>query len=354
MKKWMKKLSAVVLAIAMVCTTFFSYMPSLEVLAAPKMMAHLKAGSGNANEHFGGAKPEAFVLSDQKVADEEVSATVQLVSESKDTRLRFVTKYVDDTHWSYIAYDTGDWLYEFKNGDGAYAALSGLPTVNKDDVIKFAASYTDEGMKVTVENKTTGQSGSAVVSNEKFNSLKTQSGKIGFGAGAFGEAYTEIYFSDVKAGETVYSDYSNWALYKELAGQVWEPAVEVDDGTTKPETPSDKGRAWIELKGGSKNGGGHSYGDENKSAPVLLLDNDKKMEASGELSLALKPSNNWGVFYTYVNDSNWLYVGHDSSSGWYYQYNLNGNGSYPKISGLPDPVEGEELQMSISLNREIA
>ena len=352
MKKWMKKLSAVVLAIAMVCTTFFSYMPSLEVLAAPKMMAHLKAGSGNANEHFGGAKPEAFVLSDQKVADEEVSATVQLVSESKDTRLRFVTKYVDDTHWSYIAYDTGDWLYEFKNGDGAYAALSGLPTVNKDDVIKFAASYTDEGMKVTVENKTTGQSGSAVVSNEKFNSLKTQSGKIGFGAGAFGEAYTEIYFSDVKAGETVYSDYSNWALYKELAGQVWEPAVEVEDGTTDPETPSDKGRAWIELKGGSKNGGGHSYGDASKSAPVLLLDNDKKMEASGELSLAVKPSNNWGVFYTYVNDSNWLYVGHDSSSGWYYQYNLNGNGSYPKISGLPDPVEGEELQMSISLNRE--
>ena len=32
-------------------------MPSLDVLAAPKMMAHLKAGSGNANEHFGGAKP---------------------------------------------------------------------------------------------------------------------------------------------------------------------------------------------------------------------------------------------------------------------------------------------------------
>lgn len=112
MKKWMKKLSAVVLAVAMVCMTFLNYMPSLEVLAAPKMMAHLKAGSGNANEHFGGAKPEAFVLSDQKVTDEDVSAMVQLVSESKDTRLRFVTKYVDDTHWSYIAYDTGDWLYE--------------------------------------------------------------------------------------------------------------------------------------------------------------------------------------------------------------------------------------------------
>ncbi len=63
---------------------------------------------------------------------------------------------------------------------------------------------------MTVENKTTNKSGSAVVANEKFNELKTESGEIGFGAGTFGEAYTEIYFSDVKAGETAYSDYSGW------------------------------------------------------------------------------------------------------------------------------------------------
>ena len=50
MKKFMKKLSAIMLVAAMVCTTFLSYMPSLDVLAAPKMMAHLKAGSGNAND----------------------------------------------------------------------------------------------------------------------------------------------------------------------------------------------------------------------------------------------------------------------------------------------------------------
>ena len=78
MKKFMKKLSAIMLVAAMVCTTFLSYMPSLDVLAAPKMMAHLKAGSGNANEHFGGAKPEAFVLSSQKFTGEDLSATVQL------------------------------------------------------------------------------------------------------------------------------------------------------------------------------------------------------------------------------------------------------------------------------------
>ena len=39
-------------------------------------------------------------------------------------------------------------------------------------------------------------------------------------------------------------------------------------------------------------------------------------------------------------------------SKWYYQYNLNGVGSYPKISGLPEPTTGDELNLSISLDRE--
>ena len=77
MKKLMKKLSAVLLVAAMVCTTFLSYMPLLDVLAAPKMMAHLKAGSGNANGHFGSATPEAFVLSSQKVTGEDLSAKIK-------------------------------------------------------------------------------------------------------------------------------------------------------------------------------------------------------------------------------------------------------------------------------------
>lgn len=357
MKKLMKKLSAVLLVAAMVCTTFLSYMPLLDVLAAPKMMAHLKAGSGNANGHFGSATPEAFVLSSQKVTGEDLSAKIKVASEKAQTRLRFVTKYVDDTHWGFLAYDgASGWFYQYKNGTAeSWPSLSGLPAVNKEDVLSISTSYKEDGLNITVENETTKQSGKAVVNNENVTALKTQSGKIGFGAGKYNEEYTDIYFSDVKAGETVYTDYSSWTLYKDLAGQVWEPSVEAPDGGdggTDPEPPSGEGRAWIELKGGSKNGGGHAYGDASKAAPVLLLDNDKKMEESGELSLAVKPSGNWGVFYTYVNDNNWLYVGYDSSSKWYYQYKLNGEESYPGIPGLPTPVEGEELQMSISLNRE--
>lgn len=83
-----------------------------------------------------------------------------------------------------------------------------------------------------------------------------------------------------------------------------------------------------------------------------MLDNDRRMKAAGTLSLAVKPSDNWGVFYTYINDNTWIYVGQDPSSGWYFQYRVDGKESYPKLTGLPAAVAGEEMSMSIALDRE--
>ena len=113
-----------------------------------------------------------------------------------------------------------------------------------------------------------------------------------------------------------------------------------------------EGRTWFTLTSGSNNGGGHNYGNGASSGPLFYLDDDKEMVSGGTISLALKPSNNWGVFYSYIDDNNWLYVGYDNSSKWYYQYRWNGQESYPGISGLPDPVEGEELSLTISLSNE--
>ena len=113
-----------------------------------------------------------------------------------------------------------------------------------------------------------------------------------------------------------------------------------------------QGRKWFTLTSGSNNGGGHNYGNGAASGPLFYRDNDKKMVSGGTISLALKPSDNWGVFYSYIDDSNWLYVGYDNSSKWYYQYKWNGQESYPGISGLPDPVAGEELSLTISLSNE--
>ncbi len=110
------------------------------------------------------------------------------------------------------------------------------------------------------------------------------------------------------------------------------------------------GRKWFVLQGGSNNAGGHNY--SSGSGPLFYLDDDKDMVSGGTISLALKPNTNWGVFYSYIDDSNWLYVGWDPSSNWYYQYRWNGSENWPQISGLPDPVEGEEISLTISLSNE--
>jgi len=110
------------------------------------------------------------------------------------------------------------------------------------------------------------------------------------------------------------------------------------------------GRKWFVLQGGSSNAGGHNYSSGN--GPLFYLDGDKTMVSGGTISLALKPNTNWGIFYSYIDDSNWLYIGWDPSSHWYYQYRWNGSENWPQISGLPDPVEGEEISLTISLSNE--
>ena len=110
------------------------------------------------------------------------------------------------------------------------------------------------------------------------------------------------------------------------------------------------GRKWFSLTGGASNAGGHNY--SSGSGPLFYLDGDRDMVSGGTISLAVKPNTNWGVFYSYINDSNWLYIGWDPSSHWYYQYRWSGQESWPQISGLPDPVEGEEISLTISLSNE--
>ncbi len=124
----------------------------------------------------------------------------------------------------------------------------------------------------------------------------------------------------------------------------WMPAMEVQAAETA--------RTWVVLTGGTNNAGGHVYGNAAQKGPLFYTDSEKTMTSGGTISMALKPSNNWGVFYSYIDDSNWLYVGHDGSSGWYYQYKWNGQEAYPQISGLPEYEEGDEISLKITLNNE--
>ena len=371
MRKTMKRFWAFALALSLICTTFLGYATPTQVFAAEasNATAHLKSGSGNGNSHFGNGTPEAFVLSDKSdITNESFSFNLKLGSTKDDTRLRIVTKYVDDSHWGYIAYDgTGNhWFIEYQNDGTAYPNINGLPVINQNDEVTISGAYTDAGLVVNVVNKTTNESGEATITNSKFLGLKDQAGKFGFGAATYNTQYTDVYFTNVKIGDTQYASYNEWSVYKDaLEGQVWEasagkseetPTVEptVEPTVTPEPTPvvTEEGKKWFKITGGANNAGGHAYGNAGAKAPILLLDNDKKMEDAGALSLSIKPSVNWGVFYSYVDDKNWLYIGYDNSSKWYYQYCVNGSGSYPGLGGLPTPVEGEELQMTVSLSRE--
>ena len=75
---------------------------------------------------------------------------------------------------------------------------------------------------------------------------------------------------------------------------VWEQAEVTlgDDGIDEEEVEA---RKWFVLQGGSNNAGGHNYG--SGSGPLFYTDTDKTMVSGGTISMAIKPSNNWGVFW---------------------------------------------------------
>ena len=360
MKKVFKKSLAFLLAIAMVSATLIQAVP---VQAAPivKTMAHLVAGPGNGNGHFQNAAdsdnpPEAFVLSeDATYTNEAFSFTMKFDGIAGQSRFRFVNKYVDDANWSYIGFDCTEWKSQQMVGGaeawsaaGAYAAL---PAVADGDVVKVSGIYTDDGLELTVMNMTQQTSGTVVITDASFNSLADDEGKVGFGGGyrPISGQTTNVYLGEIVVGEDSLG-FGDFEVYSKSAGteMVWEEAEVTlgDDGVTEEDAEA---RKWFVLTPGASTGG-HNYGQA--VGPLVYYDTEKTMEYGKTVSMAVKPNSNWGVFYGYTDDNNWLYVGRDNSSGWYYEYKLNGSGSYASISGLPDPVPGEEMSIQISLSQE--
>ena len=157
MKKLSRKLAAGFLALAMVLTTALPYLPSIDAFAASKTMAHIVSGAENGNTHFGGSKPEAFVLSPKATfTNESFSSTLKLGSAQSDTRARVVLKYKDDSNWAYIGYDGAgsatDWIYEYNNnGTSSYGSVEGLPAINQNDMFTVNVTYTESAVKVAVK-----------------------------------------------------------------------------------------------------------------------------------------------------------------------------------------------------------
>ncbi len=119
---------------------------------------------------------------------------------------------------------------------------------------------------------------------------------------------------------------------------------------------------WYHVESGSENGTNHA---DASSAAVLLHQSAKMSEDGGTFSLTFKRQDasadfDLGFFHTYVDGSNWLYVGYDQGHGWYYRYMLNGElkgNQYAadrkaSMGALSRPVEGAYVTFSAALSRE--
>lgn len=340
MKKMWKNAITIILMLVMVVTTVLVAAPPLSVNAEPVTMGHLTSGGGNANGHFGSETPEAFVLSNKAdYTDQAHSLKLRINSDVDKTRLRIVTKYKDDDNWAFLMYDIGSWKWQYKK-DGSEAWQNdtlALPRLEKGQLAEIKLSYTENRLEVVVNGT------KATVAEANFVALKDVPGKIGVGGATYGTQYTDVYFNDVTIGDTK-EDLNTWNLYKDnLAGQTWDPAAHYEEVVST-------GRKWITIQTGSQNGGGHSY--SGSTGPALLLDKDRTISPSDIFSLSFTPINsgNFGFFYSYVSDSDFLYIGYDSSSKWYWQ---NGSGSYGSLNGdFETPENGKEMMLSVTMSRE--
>lgn len=172
-----------VLAVAVVAVLAFVVGAVRPALAAGETMGHLASGANNGNGHFGSDAPEAFVLSDTTVGEGAVGADFVINSEPSSSRVRFVIKYVDDSNWAYIGFDSGNnWFLEYEvEGSGSYPTISGLPSVPKGE--KATISVSHEGNNITVDvNGTT-----STIENEAVAGLMAENGKVGFGAATYND-----------------------------------------------------------------------------------------------------------------------------------------------------------------------
>ena len=120
-----------------------------------------------------------------------------------------------------------------------------------------------------------------------------------------------------------------------------------------------EGKIWYHVETGSGNGNSHSYSDASTKPAAVLLHNTERMPANdGTFSVTYEKQGDntaaarLGFFYTYLDDNNFLYVGYDSQSHWYYEYKVNGKTAYKTIEGIPDQADGSRTTFSISLARE--
>lgn len=278
---------------------------------------HRLVAAGNENGNTKTDKAYVIAPSVQGVKAGTLETTFRVpVADTGKNSLKYAVlfHYTDANHWAAVGHDGSKWYVQAVNGTtNTVKELSGI-TAKPAEKITLSVSYTaDQIASVTINGK-------KAVFEQPDGFTGLAGGKIGY------------------------------LLSQNTRLEVSQLSFTNDGSGTDPEPPVEGGRKWIAF---NSVGGGHSYGQAN--GPAVVIDPNKTIQEADKLSLKFRPTTetkNFGIFYYYLDDSNWLYVGYDASSGWYYQFMNNGSGEYPKLDGLPAPVTGESMEIEISLSRE--
>lgn len=113
------------------------------------------------------------------------------------------------------------------------------------------------------------------------------------------------------------------------------------------------GVPWLAFESGSGNGNGHP----NQTSPAaFIFSKDVKVPKEGgtieaDINIPNDMTNTrTGMFISYIDNNNWAFVGLDNSSEWFFQYLVDGTESYPKLSNLTKPSQGDTVHLKTEWN----
>lgn len=94
-------------------------------------------------------------------------------------------------------------------------------------------------------------------------------------------------------------------------------------------------------------------GNNNGNNPALLKSDVEGIAGMGDGALSFtfsplstKADTRFGVYLKYQDANNFVFVGVDNSSNWFYEYKVGGSGSYPKLN-VTGPQQGEEANVAL-------
>ena len=301
---------------------------------------HMESGANDGNNHNlsaeTGAEFALIAAGTETTGKVETSLKLNVPGTWSNNRFGVYPKYVDDNNWLYVGFDAGNgWYYEYKvDGKNYWPKIEGLSAPVND--MNTDVTVTLDGSKLTVK---VGEE-SITVDKADIAPLTEKTGSLVLRAASYGTTVTSVNFKDVIFNGATVED-TAWSTIKERDGQIFK---EITVG----------GEEVLHLEATDKNSNNLDNGK-----PALIQDMTVGTFKDGSVEFTVVPdpeSENknpaFGMAFRYSDNANWAYVGYDSYSRWYWEYDCAGDkesswtrdiGSTVGVSSIPE--EGMKVKV---------